>query len=155
MKFKLLFFTLCTLLITVPCIAQVHENENNPDTEQIKELIALTFKAMKLGDTTLLKSYFYNNASLQVNTIKNDSSMITVVPLANFVVNIGKQQKGSLDEQVTSWGNISIDKNIATAWVPYSFYLNGIFSHKGIDAFSLVKTNQKWKIQSLLYNMYK
>jgi hypothetical protein len=48
-----------------------------------------------------------------------------------------------------------VDHEIATAWVPYEFYLNGKFSHKGVDVFLLVKTGNEFKIQTLLYNMQK
>lgn len=130
-------------------------NAQNTDTAQIKQVIERTFKAMNLGDTAQLMSCFYPGATLQVNTSKNDSSFARIVTVTNFVSNIGKQKVGSLDERVTSWGPILINNDIATAWVPYSFYLNGDFSHKGIDAFNMIRINKEWKILSLMYNMLK
>ena len=35
---------------------------------------------------------------------------------------------------------------IATIWTPYDFWIDGKFSHCGIDAFDLVKTDEGWKI---------
>ena len=35
---------------------------------------------------------------------------------------------------------------IATVWTPYDFWIDGKFSHCGIDAFDLVKTDEGWKI---------
>ena len=35
---------------------------------------------------------------------------------------------------------------IATIWTPYDFWTDGKFSHCGIDAFDLVKTDEGWKI---------
>jgi hypothetical protein len=59
-----------------------------------------------------------------------------------------------MDERVLSWGPNLVDQEIATAWVPYEFYLNGKFTHKGVDVFLFVKTGNEFKIQTLLYNMH-
>ena len=46
------------------------------------------------------------------------------------------------------------DRELASAWAPYTFHRNGQFSHKGIDSFQFVKLKEGWKIQYLIYNMY-
>jgi hypothetical protein len=75
------------------------------------------------------------------------------VPIVSFVKNVVSRKAGEMDERVLSWGPINIDHEVASAWVPYAFYLNGKFSHKGVDVFILVKEGNEWKIQTLLYNM--
>jgi len=35
---------------------------------------------------------------------------------------------------------------IATVWAPYDFWRDGKFSHCGVDAFDLIKTDEGWKI---------
>ena len=42
---------------------------------------------------------------------------------------------------------------IAVLWTPYDFHRNGQFSHCGIDAFSLIKTNDGWKIAGTVYTV--
>ncbi len=96
-----------------------------------------------------------NKAILHVSQIKAKNTSIKEVPIALFVNNVGSRKPGELDERVLSWGPIQIDHEIASAWVPYEFYLNGKFSHKGVDVFLLVKVGDDWKIQTLMYNMQK
>lgn len=42
---------------------------------------------------------------------------------------------------------------IATVWTPYDFWIDGKYSHCGIDAFDLVKTDEGWKIAGGSYTL--
>jgi len=131
------------------------QNQINKDEDQIKAVILKTFSAMKSVDTVALKSCFTEKAVLQISQIRPEGNIVREVPIANFVKNVITRKAGDMDERVLSWGPILVDHEIATAWVPYEFYLNGKFTHKGVDAFILVKVGEEFKIQTLLYNMQK
>lgn len=125
------------------------------DEDQIKAVILKTFSAMKSVDSVALKSCFTEKALLHISQVRPEGNVIREVPIASFVKNVLTRKPGDMDERVLSWGPILIDHEIATAWVPYEFYLNGKFTHKGVDAFILVKLREEYKIQTLLYNMHK
>jgi len=38
-------------------------------------------------------------------------------------------------------------------WTPYDFWVDGKFSHCGIDIFDLVKTAEGWKISGATYTV--
>ena len=147
MRNLLLLLLLCPLL----AIGQ----QKSSDEEQIKAVILKTFSAMKAVDTVALKSCFTTNALLNVSQIRPEGTIVREVPISKFVQSVLSRKQGDMDERVLSWGPILIDHEIATAWVPYEFYLNGKFSHKGVDVFLFVKTGNEFKIQTLLYNMQK
>ena len=42
---------------------------------------------------------------------------------------------------------------IATVWTPYDFWIDGKYSHCGIDAFDLVKTDEGWKLAGGSYTL--
>jgi len=123
------------------------------DEDQIKAVILKTFSAMKSVDSVALKSCFTEKALLHISQVRPEGNVVREVPIASFVKNVMTRKPGDMDERVLSWGPILIDHEIATAWVPYEFYLNGKFTHKGVDAFILVKVGEEYKIQTLLYNM--
>jgi hypothetical protein len=131
------------------------QNQINKDEDQIKAVILKTFSAMKSVDSVALKSCFTEKAVLQISQVKPEGNTVREVPIASFVKNVMTRKPGDMDERVLSWGPILVDHEIATAWVPYEFYLNGKFTHKGVDAFILVKVGEEFKIQTLLYNMQK
>jgi len=126
---------------------------NDSEKEAVKNVIKQTFKAMITVDTVLLKSCFAPGAIMHVVQNQKDSVVVRTNKVSDFVASIGKQQPGSLDER--SFDEIIyIDRELASAWAPYTFHRNGQFSHKGIDSFQFVKLKEGWKIQYLIYNMY-
>jgi hypothetical protein len=57
-------------------------------------------------------------------------------------------------EKVTEryWSpTLLIDEAIAVFWAPYDFYIDGKFSHCGIDAFDLIKVGDEWKVGNASY----
>jgi hypothetical protein len=130
------------------------QNQINKDEDQIKAVILKTFSAMKSVDSVALKSCFTEKAVLQISQVKPEGNFVREVPIANFVKNVMTRKAGDMDERVVSWGPILVAQEIATAWVPYEFYLNGKFTHKGVDVFLFVKSGNEFKIQTLLYNMH-
>ena len=48
---------------------------------------------------------------------------------------------------------VQIDGRIAVVWTRYDFHLNGKFSHNGTDCFTLLKTDQGWKIVCGAYSV--
>ena len=140
------------LLFLFPLIAM--GQSPTKDEEQIKAVILKTFSAMKSVDSVALKSCFTSNALLHISQVKPEGNVVREVPATKFIQNVMTRKPGEMDERVLSWGPILIDQEIATAWVPYEFYLNGKFSHKGVDVFLLVKTGNEYRIKTLLYNMH-
>lgn len=150
MKFKLSIVALSCLVFSFNLKAQ---SVKDAEKEAVRTVIKETFKAMLAADTIALKKCFASNATLQIIQNKQDSVIVITRSGASFITNIGKQTPGSLDEKSTD-EIILIDGELATAWAPYTFHLNGKFSHKGIDSFQFVKFKDGWKIQYLIYNMY-
>ena len=49
--------------------------------------------------------------------------------------------------------DIQLDAGIGSAWVPYTFDLNGKRSHCGVDVFTFMLVEGQWKITSLAYTV--
>lgn len=48
---------------------------------------------------------------------------------------------------------VLVRRDIALVWTPYDFFVNGALSHCGVDAFSLVRTGDAWRIASIVYTV--
>jgi len=48
---------------------------------------------------------------------------------------------------------VRVHGSIATVWAPYDFWVDGKFSHCGVDAFDLIKTPDGWKIAGGVFTM--
>jgi hypothetical protein len=49
--------------------------------------------------------------------------------------------------------DVRISGLIASVWAPYDFWLDGKFSHCGVDQFDLIKTEEGWKIAGGVYTL--
>lgn len=50
-------------------------------------------------------------------------------------------------------GEAAVSGAVASVWLPYDFYLDGEWSHCGVDVFSLVRTDAGWRIASIAYTV--
>lgn len=46
---------------------------------------------------------------------------------------------------------VMVEGDIASVWAPFDFYLDGRFSHCGINAFHLLKVGGTWKLSATTY----
>lgn len=42
---------------------------------------------------------------------------------------------------------------LAVVWYPYDLYINGVWSHCGVDAFTMVRLDSGWKIASMAWSV--
>ncbi|SRR6185312_4606460 len=117
--------------------------------DSVRSAVNQLFTAMKNADSALLVSGFADSAILQTVVDKDGKVQIKTEEVAEFAREIGKMQKGILDERI-EFDVIRIDGALAIVWAPYKFYYKGKFSHCGADSFQLVRINGKWKIQYLI-----
>ena len=69
----------------------------------------------------------------------------------DFVAGLGSIEVEMLERY---WDPVvHIHRDIAMVWTPYDFYTDREFSHCGIDAFSLVLVDGRWRIATAIYTV--
>lgn len=48
---------------------------------------------------------------------------------------------------------VRVHRGVAVVWTPYDFWIDGKFSHCGVDAFNLVKMPEGWKLVGGTYTV--
>ena len=48
---------------------------------------------------------------------------------------------------------VRVHGSIATVWAPYDFWVDGKYSHCGVDAFDLISTEEGWKVAGGVYTI--
>lgn len=48
---------------------------------------------------------------------------------------------------------VLLHDRMAVVWTPYDLFVDGTFSHCGIDSFSFLKTREGWKITGIVFSM--
>ena len=65
-----------------------------------------------------------------------------------------KKGKGTLLERYWD-ATVQMDAGVAVVTCPYDFHVDGIFSHCGLDIFTLVKHADGWRIAGAVFSMQK
>jgi hypothetical protein len=125
--------------------ASLKNHEQRIEEKAVIKVIDDLFDAMRAGDSILLKRVFYINANLSTVMEKDGKAEIRNEDLKTFIKAVGAPHNQVYDERITSY-EVKIDGKLATVWTDYNFYLGDKFSHCGVNAFQLVKTEEEWKI---------
>jgi hypothetical protein len=46
-----------------------------------------------------------------------------------------------------------VQDRVAMVWVPYDLYIGATWSHCGVDVFTMMKTDGRWRVASLIYTI--
>lgn len=140
---RILFFTIFILFISNNIKAQ-------NDTIAINQAITQLFDGMRTSDSNLVKSVFYKDATLQtIIRTKTGETKLHEEQISEFVKAVGTPHDGVWNEKITKT-NIQIDGALAHAWTNYEFFVDDKFIHCGVNSFQLMKTNNGWKIISIV-----
>lgn len=120
-------------------------NGSPADEAEVLAVVQALFDAMRARDSVAMADLFHDRARLMSAVAREDGvEMVRETPIAAFVRSVG-QAEAHLDER-TGGEEVRVDGSLATAWTPYAFHLDGEFSHCGVNAFQLVRTDGAWKI---------
>jgi hypothetical protein len=138
-------FGLFLLLLSFSLYAQTAEEQ--AVLLPIKQL----FLGMQNKDTNMIKAQMHKNTwyfyTYRYN--KNGELKIDTSTLKNFTTSIGNLNEQQIEEKIFK-PIVKIDEPLATVWVDYEFWLNNKLSHIGVDAFTLVKIGNEWKITGIV-----
>jgi hypothetical protein len=134
-----------TLLLSFLLLLSIKTFAQQADQDAVKQTINNMFDAMRKGGSTLLRSTFAKGIAFQGVASKKDGTTLVTENPDDFIKAVGTPHKGVWDERVT-FKDIKIDGDLASVWAPYKFYLDGQFSHCGVDVFQLMRTKTGWKI---------
>jgi len=122
----------------------------NAQKEEVQKTIETFFKGFHAKDTLKMKSVCSEKLILQSisESLKgNKLSQETAQKFYTSIATIPSDIK--FEERILSY-TIQVDGTMAHVWTPYEFYVNEKLSHSGVNAFTLFKENDSWKIIHLI-----
>lgn len=124
----------------------------DPIEEEVEGVIKTFFEGFHKGDTLLMKSTMAANLVFQTAFKNNEQKdILKQDDIAGFIkaIGSGRPVKEKWEESISSY-TIKVDGNMANAWTEYEFWLDGKFSHCGVNSFQLFHDNGAWKIIYLI-----
>jgi len=121
------------------------------ETDRVKKTVEGFFEAFHKQDSIAMKSFMADEVVLQTTgRNKAGKTMFKTTPIEKLYASIvGIPDSIQFQEKLTSW-SIQVDRTMANAWVGYEFWIDGKFSHCGINSFQLIDFDGNWKIIYLI-----
>ena len=113
----------------------------------VQKVIMQMFDGMRAGDSSMVSGAFLKHDVDMFTSFNNKAGkpIFQKGDLQGFLKAVGTPHDKVWNEVIHSY-EILIEDNLAHAWTPYSFYLGEKFSHCGVNAFHLTRTEDGWKI---------
>ncbi|MBX2829473.1 MAG: nuclear transport factor 2 family protein [Flavobacteriaceae bacterium] len=139
------------LLILCLAVSYFGTAQNDFTNADAKELVDIFFDGFHKGDTLLMRSTMVGEVTLQTAyTDKEGVPHLNTGSIDKLLIGIANRPaEQKWDERLLDY-KVSIDGNLAHVWTPYEFWVNENFSHCGANAFTMVKTEDGWKIVHLI-----
>ena len=121
--------------------------QGTDEESAVLSVIDRLFDAMRANDADGVRSVFVEGASLIQTEGPDGSPMTGYIPVERFATMVGNATQ-ELDEPY--WDPVvQVHDHLASVWVKYALYVDGRFSHCGVDTFILTRGDDGWKIASL------
>jgi len=143
-KFFNIFVIILSIFSSSVALAQAEE-------EAVITTVQKFFAAMATRDTSATLEVLLPEG--QYFSIREDSSQISIrnTTHTEYLHNLRTSNDNWVEKMREP--EVLLHDRVALLWTKYNFYRNGKFSHCGIDAFSLLKTAEGWKIVGFVYNV--
>jgi hypothetical protein len=142
---------LASLLLAVPLRAQGASRSASADSAAVLAAVQRLFDAMLARDTAAARALLVPGA--RMISVRGDT-VVTRPRVQGDTAFIAMLATGKERLLERFWQPVvHVQGPIASVWTPYDFHVDGAFSHCGIDAVSLVKVGDAWKIATITWTV--
>lgn len=125
----------------------VSAQQVDPENE-VRDLLQGFFIAMKKKDSATIQQAFHVDAVMQTVIQEGAIAKLGTNDVSDFLKRIGTSEV-ELDERLLAY-SIQVDGLLAHAWTPYEFFVDGKFSHCGVNSFQLIRAAEGWQITHVI-----
>ncbi len=135
-----------TLGATMLLVAGVHAQDVS-DEEAVLAVLERLFDGMRANDGDMVRSVFADGA-VMIRTEAPDGEPSTHIGSVAGFIDAVSTATAEWDEPF--WDPVvHVQDHVATVWTKYAFYVDGSFSHCGVDTVILARSLDGWKIAAL------
>ena len=120
------------------------------DVQAVRATIDALFDGMRAGDSAAVRPLFAPGARIRSLDVDTSAPAVETRTADAFAGAVGQPRDAVWDERI--WDvEVRVDGPVASAWMPYVFYLGDERSHCGTNALHLVRPDGEWRIQHITY----
>jgi ketosteroid isomerase-like protein len=137
-----LFLVLLSLGLGLPAAAQ-------SDAEQVEQVARDALAAISAKDSTAFMALMTPGA--RAYSVSNGASRFRDVEVDATGLARASGQPAYLERM---WDpTVLVDGDLAVVWTPYDFWIGDQFSHCGTDVFTMMRTEDGWRLATIAYNV--
>lgn len=138
---------LCGVILGGPQTASGQDTAEGEIVAVVQEF----FDAMAAGDSALGASTLLLEGQFTSIRETPEGARTGITRHSDFLTSIASGDQARLERM---WDpTVLVQGRVAMLWTPYDFHIDGEFSHCGIDVFSLLKTDDRWRIAGVSYTV--
>jgi len=119
------------------------------DTKAALAVADSVLVALSSGDSEALKRLTLDSAIVGSAGVRNGIERVSVGSWARYTSRTGPSTFTERGFDATA----RVQDRVAMVWVPYDLYIGNTWSHCGVDVFTLVKSDGRWRVASLIYTI--
>lgn len=105
------------------------------------------FEGMRTANPGMVREVFAPDARFAVLDRRDGPARLAVQGVDGWIAAIG-ESGGQWNEQIYDVV-VHVDRDMASIWAPYTFYLDGSLRHCGINSIELLRGADGWKVTQL------
>lgn len=121
--------------------------QNHPNPFKTVEFF---FDAFHAKDSLALRQAFSKQARLMRSSDHNGESILKPSNIKRFIQSVSTRPSQPVWRESLGKPIVHQQQHLAMVWVPFQFFLDQNLSHCGINAFTLIWEDKRWKILSLI-----
>jgi len=141
---RFLAFTLVALI----CAPALRAQNVSVDSLAAIAVTDSVLAALTTGDNATLKRLTLDSAIVGGAGVRNGVERMSLTSWARFT-----SRSGSDFTERGFDATARVQDRVAQVWVPYDLYRGKTWSHCGVDAFTLLKTEGRWRVASLIFTI--
>lgn len=117
------------------------------EEEAVLEAVQRLFEAMASRDTAAAGEALFLDG--QLIAVPTDGAAPRVASHREFLQALGSASEPWLERM---WdARVLVEGPIAVVWTPYDLHVGGRFSHCGLDALTMIRSEEGWKVAGGIY----
>jgi Putative lumazine-binding len=130
-------------------VPTLHAQSIDVDQRAVIAVADSVLVALSSGDQATLKRLTLDSAIVGGAGLRNGVERMSMGSWARFTSRGGPSDFIERGFSATA----RVQDRVAQVWVPYDLYIGKTWSHCGVDAFTLIKSEGRWRIASLIYTI--
>ena len=141
--------TLLSLVLAM--FAAVGAQSAGKEREAVMKTVQAFFDTMTAHDVDGARQILQPQGRFHAMSMKDGKPDVRAFANEEYFAQL-QASKQKMQERI--WNpDVRINGLIANVTAPYDFWIDGKFSHCGVDAFDLIKTEEGWKIAGGVYTV--